>query len=46
MMRTISMLHCRGSDSDFKCVAMEIGMLSNVYSEELKWRTSSFSKYV
>ena len=31
MMLTISKLRCRGSDSDFRCVAMEIGMLLNVF---------------
>ena len=34
MMRTISKLCCRGSDSDFRCVATEIGMLLNVFLEK------------
>ena len=31
MMLTISKLRCRDSDSDFRCVATEIGMLLNVF---------------
>ena len=34
MMLTISKLRCRDSDSDFRCVATEIGMLLNVFLEK------------
>ena len=33
IMLTISKLRCRSSDSDFRCVATGIGMLSNVFLE-------------
>ena len=34
IMLTISKLRCRDSDSDFRCVATEIGMLLNVFLEK------------